>query len=78
MLEKTQNFVVAPQSPAERTELDELLKHPKVKVLESVEDRLWKLSIPTELVSGLRARLNTLRLDKEVFYPAPPSHPAKP
>lgn len=69
--------MVAPQSSEEQAALAELLNEPGVRVLESVEDRLWRLSIPIDLVPGLRARFNTLRLDKEVLYPAPQSHPAK-
>lgn len=77
MLTGTQNFVVAPTAPEARAELEELLKNPKVKVLESIEDRLWRISIPSDLVPGLRARLSSLRLEEEVLYPAPQSHPAK-
>ncbi|HVF26685.1 MAG TPA: hypothetical protein VM943_00510 [Pyrinomonadaceae bacterium] len=77
MLTDRQNFVVTAQAPEERAELEELLKNPKVELLESIEERLWRLSIPTDLAPALRARFTNLRLEVETLYPAPQSHPAK-
>jgi hypothetical protein len=78
MLRDTKNYVLVASDPGEdRTEIEELLNNPEVKVLESVENRFWRLSMPVDMARELRARLRGLRLEEEKNYPAPQSHPAK-
>lgn len=78
MLGDTRNYVLIPSDSSEdRREIEELLSHPAVTILESVENRFWRVSIPIATVLELRGRLRRLRLEEEKYYPAPQSHPAK-
>ena len=68
-------ILVSKKKNAAAEEVDELLKHPDVEILDSLAGRFWQLSLPEALVLEWNHRMTDWALAEDKSYSVPKAHP---